>query len=49
MVKGNEWSYGKNVLNEVEDDEKFNLKMMNEDCVKYDEWSLNERWWMDEI
>ena len=31
------------VLNEVKDEEKFNLKMMIEDSVKDDEWSLNER------
>ena len=31
------------VLNEVKDEEKFNLRMMNDDYVKYDERSLNER------
>ena len=37
------------VLNEVKDEENFDLKILNEDYVKDDEWSLNERWWMEEI
>ena len=37
------------VLNEVKDEEKFNLKMMKDDYFKYDEWNLNEKYSMDEI
>ena len=31
------------VLIEVKVEENFNLTMMNDDYVKYDEWNLNER------